>query len=167
MTVDSLQIPPEKIESQHKRLDILHTSFALIVLPINEALLDSTKIIGHTLSTIPSTCKRVDKKYYILSKDLKFLFLHSSPNSLLVNAVNVCGRQSINHWRRCSLQSLVYVPISCLMGVESAARMTDPSTGGAQPHTSNILNPSSRFLPPLIVIKKLNPIHLAMPLSML
>lgn len=69
--MDSSQTPLE--ESQHMLLNILHTfSFAHIVLPINETSLDPAKIIWQTLPTIPPTCKRVDKTYYVPSKDSDF-----------------------------------------------------------------------------------------------
>lgn len=79
---DSLQISLEEVtESQHKLLDILQTSTSSkIALPINEALMDPVKAVQQTPATIPPTCKRTDKKYYVPSKDKEFLFSHPSPN---------------------------------------------------------------------------------------
>lgn len=91
--VDSLQIPLQEVrQQQHKLLDILQVStYAKITLPINEALLDPAKVIWQTPASITPTCKQVDKKYYVPTKDMEFLFSHPTPNSILVNAVHEKG----------------------------------------------------------------------------
>lgn len=73
---DSLQIPLEEVkEPNYQLLDILYTaSSGHFALPVNDALLDSTKVIRDTLTTILPTCKRGDKKYYVPSKDSIFIF---------------------------------------------------------------------------------------------
>ncbi|EMP33351.1 hypothetical protein UY3_09510 [Chelonia mydas] len=92
---DFLQIPPKKVKELHyKLLDILHTaSSAHIALPVNQALLDPAKIVWHMPATIPPACKRADKKYFVPENNSEFLFSHSSPDSLVVDAFNKCGRQ--------------------------------------------------------------------------
>lgn len=65
--VDTLQIPLKDIqETQHKLLDILHTSpSAKVAIPVNEVLLEPDKTIWQTPDTVLPTAKRADKKYYV------------------------------------------------------------------------------------------------------
>lgn len=85
---DALQTPLEEVKDQ-----ILYTtSSSKIALPVNKALLDPAKLIWQTLAFISRTCKRADKKYYMPSKDVYFLFSHPSPNSIVVDAVNSHGK---------------------------------------------------------------------------
>ncbi|EMP31279.1 hypothetical protein UY3_11599 [Chelonia mydas] len=91
---NSLKILLEEVkESQHKLLDILHTSTsAHIALPINKALFDPAKPIWQPPITILLTYKRADKKY-VPSKDMDFLFSQHYSNSLDVDTVNEHGKQ--------------------------------------------------------------------------
>lgn len=84
----------EVTESHSKLVDILHSSTSSRVsLLINEALLDSAKVIWQALTSVPPTCRQADRKYYVPAKDTEFLFYHPPPNSIIVDAVNSKGRQ--------------------------------------------------------------------------
>lgn len=71
-----LEIPLEEVpQSQHKLLNILQaSSTSKIALPINDVLMEPAKNIWQTMTTIPPTRKRSDKKYYVPSKAMDFLF---------------------------------------------------------------------------------------------
>ncbi|XP_043362241.1 general transcription factor IIF subunit 1 isoform X2 [Dermochelys coriacea] len=85
---DSLHIPLEEPrESRCMFLDILPTS-TKIGLPILKALLDLAKVVWQTPATIPPTCKRAEKNYFVPSKDMEFLSSLPTPNSMVVLAVN-------------------------------------------------------------------------------
>lgn len=88
---DSLQIPVKEMEELHHKLfDSLPTaSSAHIALPVN----DPANVICHTSASIPPMYKRANKKYCVASQESEFLFSHTFPNSLGVEAVNECGRQ--------------------------------------------------------------------------
>lgn len=80
-------------DQQHKMLDIFHTSSSFkIILLINEALLDLAKELWQIPASIHPTCKPADKKYYLPVKDAEFLFLHPTPNSLVVSLVQERGQ---------------------------------------------------------------------------
>lgn len=81
-------------ETQHKLQDILQVSpTAKIVLPINASIMDPAKTIWQTPATVPPSCKMSDKKYYVLSKGAEFLFIHPTPNLLVIEAVSQKGKQ--------------------------------------------------------------------------
>lgn len=90
---DSLQIPLEEAqESQHMLLDILHHLWT-VSLPVNEALPEPAKTIWQTPATAPPTIN--GQKYYVLARNSEYLFSHPPPNSLVVEAVNEHGKQSL------------------------------------------------------------------------
>ncbi|EMP36332.1 hypothetical protein UY3_06495 [Chelonia mydas] len=64
-----------------------------MALPVNKPLMELAKNIWQTLATIPLTCKRADKKYYISSKGMDFLFSYPAPNLLVVDTISEQGRQ--------------------------------------------------------------------------
>ncbi|EMP37006.1 Armadillo repeat-containing protein 3 [Chelonia mydas] len=82
-------IPLEEVqETQHRLLKILQPSApSKIVLSVNEALLELADTLWQTPASIPPTCKKAERKYYVPAKDVDFLFSHSQPNSLVVDAV--------------------------------------------------------------------------------
>ncbi|EMP24347.1 hypothetical protein UY3_18585 [Chelonia mydas] len=84
----SQDIPLEDVrETQHRLLKILQPSVpSKIALPINEALLEPADTLWQTPASIPPTCKRAERKYYVLAEDIDFLFSHPQPNSLVVEA---------------------------------------------------------------------------------
>lgn len=90
---DGLEIPLEQVlEEQYKLLDIQQTLTSKIALPINDALMKPATIVWQTLAIILPICKRDDKKYYVPSKGMDFLFSHPAPNFLIVDAINQHGR---------------------------------------------------------------------------
>lgn len=62
---EALQIPlQEMTESYHKLVDILHSSISSrVALPVNEALLNPTKVIWQTSASVPPTYKQADQKF--------------------------------------------------------------------------------------------------------
>lgn len=72
----ALQIPLQGVTELHQKLvDILHSSTSSrVALPINETLLDPTKIIWQTPASVPPTCKWACKKYYVPAKDTGICF---------------------------------------------------------------------------------------------
>ncbi|XP_065275854.1 general transcription factor IIF subunit 1 isoform X2 [Emys orbicularis] len=105
---DSLHIPLEEPrESQCLFLDILPTS-TKFGLPIVKTLLDAAKAVWQTPATIPPTCKRAEKKYFVPSKDMEFLSSLPTPNSMVVLAVNERERLRLNNpydkdWKKLDL----------------------------------------------------------------
>ncbi|EMP28117.1 hypothetical protein UY3_14767 [Chelonia mydas] len=88
--VKELKITLEEVpEIHHELKDILQaTIFSRIALPIIGAIMEPAKTIWQTPPTITPTNKRLDRKYFVPSKDSEFLFMHPSPNSLVVNVAN-------------------------------------------------------------------------------
>ncbi|EMP34365.1 hypothetical protein UY3_08478 [Chelonia mydas] len=79
----------EVLETQHELTDILQPSTSSkMALPINGAIMDPAKNMWQTPATIPSICKRADRKYYVPSMGSEFLFTCPAPNSLVVEAAN-------------------------------------------------------------------------------
>lgn len=79
--------------NQRKLVQILQPSSASkIALPINDANLESAETVWQILASIPPTCRRLDKKYYVPAKGGDFLFAHLPPNLLVVDATNQCGK---------------------------------------------------------------------------
>lgn len=131
LPADSLHIPHKVKESHHKLLDIFHTaSSAWISFPVSEALLDLVKVIWHTPSMILTTCKSINKKYYVTFQDfgcfsypLPVLWsrqlinmkgsitLNLHPMIKIINA-SICLVKSRTYWPFYSLESLA---IRCLM----------------------------------------------------
>lgn len=73
---DTLQIPIEAVQdSYQKLLDILHTSAsACVVLPVDEALLETAKTIWQTLATVPPSCQRANKIIVFQPRTQNFYF---------------------------------------------------------------------------------------------
>lgn len=64
--------------------------------PVNEALFEPAKAIWQTSSPHLQHVKELKQKYYVADKGFEFLFTHSSPNSLVVDAISECGRQPLS-----------------------------------------------------------------------
>ncbi|EMP38462.1 hypothetical protein UY3_04334 [Chelonia mydas] len=80
--------------SQHKLVKILQpSSTSKIAVPINDAILELAETVWQTLASVPPTCKRADRKYYVPTKGVDFLFSHLPLNSLVVDAVSEHGKQ--------------------------------------------------------------------------
>lgn len=81
-----LQIPEEEIQdSQHKLLNILHTSGpARIALLVNEAIMELARTVWHPITG--TSAPQWAERHYVLAKGSEFLFSHPAPNSLLVQA---------------------------------------------------------------------------------
>lgn len=59
--------------SHTKLVDNLHSSASSrIALPINEILLDPTKLIWQTPLSVPPACKQANKRYCVPAKDMEF-----------------------------------------------------------------------------------------------
>nr|XP_025046138.1 uncharacterized protein LOC102447707 [Pelodiscus sinensis] len=83
---------------QHKLFKNLHPKQQRrIALPIDEAIMEVAEDIWQTPTSVPPTNKRVDKKYFVPSKGLDFLFNHPQPNSLIVDAV--CHKTKTSHFK--------------------------------------------------------------------
>lgn len=87
-----------------------HVTSSKIALQINSAIMESATNIWQTPATIPPTCKRSDKKYYIPSKGMESLFTCPQTNSLATDAVNKRGKQRYSRtthydkeWKRLDL----------------------------------------------------------------
>ncbi|XP_075774489.1 uncharacterized protein LOC102450277 [Pelodiscus sinensis] len=80
---------------QHKLFKNLHPKQQRkIALPIDDATLEVAQDIWQTPTSIPPTNKKMDKKYFVSSKGLEFLFNHPQPNSLIVDAVRHKSKMS-------------------------------------------------------------------------
>lgn len=82
--VDFLQIPLEEVKELCRMSNNLCciSSSACIMLPINEAFSDPEKIIWHTPTPVPLTCKKADKNTMSPLRTLNFYFHIHSPNPL-------------------------------------------------------------------------------------
>lgn len=64
-----------------------------VALPLIKTILDTTKSLWQTLASLLPIAKRVERKYFVLSKGHEYLYTHPPPGSL-VTAANDCERQS-------------------------------------------------------------------------
>nr|XP_025037998.1 uncharacterized protein LOC112544999 [Pelodiscus sinensis] len=72
---------------QYRLLKNLHPrQSAKVAIRIDEAIMEAAEIIWQTPVSVPPTCRRADKKYFVPSKNLEFLFNHPQLNSLVVDA---------------------------------------------------------------------------------
>lgn len=72
---------------EYKLLKNLHPrQQSRAALPIDEAILEPASEIWHTPASAPPTSKQAEKRDFIPSKGLEFLFTHPQPNSLVVDA---------------------------------------------------------------------------------
>nr|XP_014436319.1 uncharacterized protein LOC106732987 [Pelodiscus sinensis] len=72
-------------KKQYQLLKNLHpTLHSKIALPIDEAIMETSEDLWKTPTSIQPTYKKIDRKYFIPSKD--FLFMHPQPNSLVVDS---------------------------------------------------------------------------------
>ncbi|XP_075776479.1 uncharacterized protein LOC102450114 [Pelodiscus sinensis] len=74
-------------QKQHRLLKNLQPSQkSMVALPLNDAILEVADEIWQTSASALATNKWADKKYFIPSKGMTFLFMHPQPNSLVVDA---------------------------------------------------------------------------------
>lgn len=85
---DTQNVHATDVQMKHyKLLKNLHPKQqSRAALPIDEAILEPASEIWHTPASVPPTSKRVEKRYFVPSKGLEFLFTHPQPNSLIVDA---------------------------------------------------------------------------------
>uniref|UniRef100_A0A8C8SH48 Cilia and flagella associated protein 92 (putative) n=1 Tax=Pelusios castaneus TaxID=367368 RepID=A0A8C8SH48_9SAUR len=86
--VESMAIPiQETNESHHKLLNILQSrSSTRMSLPMDKALLEPAEQIWQTPASIPSTNRKVERRYHIPARESAYLFSHPPPNSLVMEA---------------------------------------------------------------------------------
>lgn len=78
---------------QHKLFKNLHPKQQQkIALPIGDAIMEVAQDIWQMPTSRPPTNKKADKKYFVPSKGLDFLFNHPQPNSLIVDVVRHKGK---------------------------------------------------------------------------
>uniref|UniRef100_A0A8C8SSW5 Catenin alpha-1 n=1 Tax=Pelusios castaneus TaxID=367368 RepID=A0A8C8SSW5_9SAUR len=79
-----LEIQLEEVtEPKHKLLKILHASTSSkLAMPMDSAIMDPANEIWQSPATTSATNKRNDRKWYIPSKRMEFLFTHPPANSL-------------------------------------------------------------------------------------
>lgn len=81
-------------EKLHRLVDILASAGPCRVgLPINEAILESIKVLWQTLFSIPPTTKTVKQRYYIPLRELSTYILIPLGGSLVVSMANERERE--------------------------------------------------------------------------
>lgn len=56
--------------------------------PINEAILDPTKVLWQIPSPLPRTAKRTERKYHVPSQAYEHFYTHPLPWSFVISTVN-------------------------------------------------------------------------------
>lgn len=91
-TAELLQIPLEAVhETQHIGY-FAHGSLWSSAHGCEQGSTWTWQIYLADFTTIFLTCKGAETKYYVAGNGSEFLFTHSSPNSLVVDAINECDR---------------------------------------------------------------------------
>lgn len=81
-------------ESSDLMVDILTLAGpSWLALPLIKTIQDMTKTLWQTPASLPSTAKRMEKKYFMPSKGYEYLYTHPPPGSLVIVATNECERQ--------------------------------------------------------------------------
>lgn len=66
---------------------------ARVALPLVKTIQNTTKALWQTPVSLPPTAKKVERKYFVPSKDHEYLYTHPPPGSPVIAVANQCERQ--------------------------------------------------------------------------